>query len=66
MAAGEDVRLERLARYATRVSLAVGAVRDRPDGRIEIDTRHFPEGIYLVRVLDHAGEVTVFKGVKVR
>ena len=38
-----------------------------PDkNRIEIDTRHFPEGIYLIRVLGHAGEVTVFKGVKVR
>jgi hypothetical protein len=35
---GERARLERLARYATRVPLAVGAVHERADGRIEIET----------------------------
>ena len=50
--AGEDVRLERLARYATRVSLAVGAVRDRQDGRIEIDTPPDPHTGARVKVFD--------------
>jgi hypothetical protein len=35
---GERARLERLARYATRVPLAVGAVHELSDGRIAIET----------------------------
>jgi len=50
--AGEDARLERLARYATRVALAVGAVRDRQDGRIEIDTPPDPKTGARMKVLD--------------
>jgi hypothetical protein len=50
--AGERGRLERLARYATRVTLAVGAVRDRPDGRIEIETPPDPKTGARVKVLD--------------
>ena len=52
VAAGEDVRLERLARYATRVPLAMGALRDRQDGRIEIDTPPDPQTGARVKVLD--------------
>ena len=35
---GERTRLERLARYATRVPLAVGAMHERADGQIEVET----------------------------
>ncbi|MEN8151832.1 MAG: transposase [Planctomycetota bacterium] len=52
VAAGEHGRLERLARYATRVALGVGAVRERPDGRIEIETPPDPSTGARVKVLD--------------
>ena len=52
MGAGEEKRLGRLARYATRAPLAVGAVRERPDGRIEIDTPPDPKTGATVKVLD--------------
>jgi hypothetical protein len=52
VAAGEDGRLERLARYATRVPLAVGALRDRPDGKVEIDTPPDPHTGARVKVMD--------------
>ncbi len=52
VAAGESGRLERLARYATRVSLAVGAVRDRPDGKVEIDTPPDPGTGARVKIMD--------------
>ena len=52
VAAGEQARLERLARYATRVALAVGALRDRQDGKIEIETPPDPSTGARVKVLD--------------
>ena len=52
VAAGEDARLERLSRYATRVPLAVGAVRDRPGGKVEIDTPPDPKTGARVKILD--------------
>ncbi len=58
VAAGEDGRLERRARYATRVSLAVGAVRDRQDGEVEIDTPPDPRTGARVRVLDRLDFIT--------
>ena len=50
--AGEEKRMERLARYATRAPLAAGVVRERPDGRIEIDTPPDPKTGSTVKVLD--------------
>ena len=44
--------MERLARYATRAPVAAGAVRERPDGRIEIDTPPDPKTGSTVKVLD--------------
>ena len=52
VAAGEDVRLERLARYATRVPLAMGSVRERAGGKIAIDTPPDPKTGARVKVLD--------------
>ena len=49
---GEEKRLERLARYATRAPLASGAVRERPDGQIEVDTPPDPKTGSTVKVLD--------------
>jgi len=50
--AGEEARLERLVRYATRVALAVGAVRERADGRIEVETPPDPRTGARVRIFD--------------
>jgi len=50
--AGEEARLERLARYTTRATLAVGAVREQADGRIAIDTPPDPRTGGTVKVLD--------------
>ncbi|MBL6944738.1 MAG: aryl-sulfate sulfotransferase [Bacteroidales bacterium] len=36
------------------------------NSQLEINTEHFPEGIYLVKVTDHSGEVVVIKVVKTR
>ena len=52
VAVGETERLRRLARYATRVPLAAGAVRERPDGRIEVATPPDPRTGARVRLLD--------------
>ena len=49
---GEEKRLERLARYATRTTLAVGAVREQGDGRIAVDTPPDPRTGATVKVLD--------------
>ncbi len=50
--AGEGKRVERLARYVTRAPLASGVVRERSDGRIEIDTPPDPQTGSTVKVLD--------------
>ena len=50
--AGEEKRMERLACYTTRAPVAAGAVRERPDGRIEIDTPPDPKTGSTVKVLD--------------
>lgn len=40
--------------------------KDSDENRLEINTSHFPEGIYLVKVFDNSGEVSVTKVVKVK
>jgi len=49
---GEEARLERLARYATRVPLAVGTIRDRPGGQVEIETPPDPQTGARVKIMD--------------
>ena len=52
VASTERGRLARLARYATRVVVAVGALRFREDGRVEIETPPDPVTGSTVLVLD--------------
>ena len=56
VASTERGRLARLARYATRVVMAVGAIRFRKDGRVEVETPPDPitasTVLVLVLVLD--------------
>ncbi|MFC2144402.1 transposase [Acidobacteriota bacterium] len=52
VASTERGRLARLARYATRVVMAVGAIRFRKDGRVEVETPPDPITASTVLVLD--------------
>ena len=52
VASTERGRLARLARYATRVVVAVGALRFREDGRVEVETPPDPVTGSTVLVLD--------------
>ena len=50
--AGEEKRMERLGSLRDACPVAAGAVRERPDGRIEIDTPPDPKTGSTVKVLD--------------
>jgi hypothetical protein len=52
VAAGEHARLERLARYATRVVVGAGAVRRSGHGRVQIETPPDPGSGQTVLELD--------------
>jgi hypothetical protein len=52
VAVGEGERLERLARYVTRVAMAVGVVKEREDGEVEVTTPPDPRTGARVRAMD--------------